>query len=107
MRGDSGKVSEYQAKKAQQDILKVRSNSGKVSAFRVHSENKNKEQNLATLPQEVSEFDSLHDTKGNDGSCYYLLVDPRPGEAPRLRIRHISAVHRYRAFHCTLPQRDV
>ena len=23
-----------------------------------------------------------HDTKGNDGSCYYLLVDPRPGEAP-------------------------
>ena len=23
-----------------------------------------------------------HDTKGNDGSRYYLLVDPRPGEAP-------------------------
>ena len=23
-----------------------------------------------------------HDTKGNNGSHYYLLVDPRPGEAP-------------------------
>ena len=23
-----------------------------------------------------------HNTKGNDGSRYYLLVDPRPGEAP-------------------------
>ena len=32
--------------------------------------------------KEVSEFDSLNDTKGNDGSRYYLLVDPRPGEAP-------------------------
>ena len=39
-----------------------------------------------------------HDTKGNDGSCYYLLVDPRPGEAPRLRQQHSSAVHRYRMF---------
>ena len=32
--------------------------------------------------QELPEFDSLHDTKGNDGSSYYLPVDPRPGEAP-------------------------
>ena len=32
--------------------------------------------------KEVPEFDSLHDTSGKDGSRYYLLVDPRPGEAP-------------------------
>ena len=48
-----------------------------------------------------------HNTKGNDGSRYYLLVDPRPGEAPRLQQQHISAVHRYRTFHSTQSQRDV
>ena len=29
-----------------------------------------------------------HDTKGNDGSRYYLLVDPRPGEAPTTTTAH-------------------
>ena len=37
---------------------------------------------IVDILNEVPEFNSLHDTKGNDGSRYYLLVDPRPGEAP-------------------------
>ena len=46
-----------------------------------------------------------HDTKGDDGSREYLLVDPRPGEAPRLRLQHISAGHRYRTFPSTHSRR--
>ena len=30
----------------------------------------------------------VHDTKGNDDRRYYLLVDPRPGEAPRQGLQH-------------------
>ena len=43
---------------------------------------------------------------GPDGSHHYLLVDPRPGEAPRLRQQRISAVHRYRTFPSTLYRHD-
>ena len=43
---------------------------------------------------------------GTDGSHNYLLVDPRPGEAPRIQQQHNSAEHRYRTFPSTTYRHD-
>ena len=55
----------------QQDIPKVRGDPGKVSAFRDYSKNKNREQNLATLRREVSEYDSRHNVNCQVGDRHF------------------------------------
>ena len=55
----------------QQDILKEGGDPGKVSTAQVYSENKNREQNLATRHREASEYDSRHNVNCQVGDRHF------------------------------------